>query len=123
MARKLTEKAVLSAIKGSGGNRNEIARRLKCDWHTANDFIFENPEIKKAYEEEKETEIEEIEYKGLELAKNGDGRMIRFILSTIGKSRGYTTTEESNVADAEEDNNVSVTCDGPDVDPIPTENE
>ena len=81
MARKLTEKAVLSAIKGSGGNRNEIARRL-------NDLLSPEANIERIYFKTIRDWFVAGNY--LEEVKNAVGK-ISFNPTEAGKAAGIVT--------------------------------
>lgn len=80
---------VLEAIKGSGGIITTIAANLGCDWHTAKANIETHEETRQAYNDELETGLDTVEIKAFERARDGDGAMIRFILATKGRNRGY----------------------------------
>jgi hypothetical protein len=53
--RKYSNKRVLNAIKGSGGIKTTIAKRLKCDWNTVQTYVTTVPELMAAYEAERES--------------------------------------------------------------------
>lgn len=88
--KKIYKKAdILEAIKGSGGIVTTIALSLNCDWHTAKKNINKYEETREAFDGESETGLDLVEGKAYQQAKNGDGAMIRFILATKGRKRGY----------------------------------
>lgn len=120
MGRKriLKKKELLDAIKGSYGIISTIAGRLHCDWHTVDDTIKLYPECIQALEDEKECVLDFTEGKAIERIKEGDGTMIRFMLATKGKKRGYTYEDKLEDDDTTEDNTLNVICDGEEVDPI-----
>ena len=99
--------SILKAIKASGGIVNTVAKSLKCDWHTAKANIERFEETQKAFSGEKETSLDLVEGKALEMAKNGDGAMIRFILATLGRNRGYGETPAQNTQTVE-DNELKI---------------
>nr|DAS08083.1 MAG TPA: Sf6 terminase small subunit gp1, octamer, DNA-binding, CAPS buffer.65A [Caudoviricetes sp.] len=80
---------VLKAIDGSGGLIATIAKRMRCDWHTAKRCINKWTETLQAYIDSEETVLDFVEGKAIERVKEGDGSMIRFILATKGRKRGY----------------------------------
>ncbi|MGI5075298.1 hypothetical protein E4N71_07575 [Treponema vincentii] len=80
---------MLTAVKGSGGIVTTIAAKLGCDWHTAKANIDRYEETREAYRDELETGLDLVEGKAFERARGGDGTMIRFILATKGRARGY----------------------------------
>lgn len=51
-AKQFTAKQFTDAIPGTGGIIATIARRVGCDWHTAQKYIDTYPTIKQAYEDE-----------------------------------------------------------------------
>ena len=95
---------VLKAIDGSGGLITTIANRMHCDWHTAKKYIDKWTETRRAYADSMETVLDFVEGKAIERVKEGDGSMIRFILATKGRKRGYgekPVVDESAEDDAE----------------------
>lgn len=88
--KKIYKKAdIFEAIKGSGGIVTTVALVLNCDWHTAKANIEKYEETREAFSGELETGLDLVEGKAYAQAKNGDGAMIRFILATKGRKRGY----------------------------------
>ena len=88
--KKIYKKAdILKAIKDSGGIITTVALALDCDWHTAKANIERYEETREAFEGESETGLDLVEGKAYAQARNGDGAMIRFILATKGRKRGY----------------------------------
>lgn len=108
--KKIYKKAdILEAIKGSGGIVTTVALALNCDWHTAKENIEKYEETREAFSGELETGLDLVEGKAYAQAKNGDGAMIRFILATKGRKRGYG--EEITVqqtADSAEDTDITI---------------
>ena len=91
MGRKriLKKKELLEAIQGTYGIISTIAKRLHCNWHTVNNTIKLYPECMQALADENETVLDFTESKAIERIKDGDGAMIRFLLATKGRKRGY----------------------------------
>lgn len=120
MGRKriLKKKELLENIKDSYGIISTIAARLHCDWHTVDETIKLYPECIKALEDEKESVLDFTEGKAIERIKDGDGAMIRFMLATKGKKRGYTYEDKLEDDDAGEDSAINVICDGEEVEPV-----
>lgn len=85
---------VLAAIKDSAGIVSTIARRLDCDWHTAQKSISRWQETRQAYEAEGEALLDFMETELIKVARTPDPGMIRYYLSTKGKKRGYTERQE-----------------------------
>lgn len=119
--RILKEKDLLANIKDSYGIISTIAARLHCDWHTVDDAIKLSPACTRALEDEREAVIDFTEGKAIERIKDGDGAMIRFMLATKGKKRGYTYEEKLEDMEGDEDSKLEIICDGADVDPQPVE--
>ena len=93
---------ILEAIKGSGGIVSTVALALNCDWHTAKANIERHEETREAFSGELETGLDLVEGKAYAQAKNGDGAMIRFILATKGRGRGYGETPPQAAESAED---------------------
>ena len=115
---KLKEKELLENIKGSYGIISTIAARLHVDWHTVDDTIKMYPSCMQALADENESVLDFTEGKAIERIKDGDSVMIRFMLATKGKKRGYTYDEKLETDESAEDNNINVICDTPDVEPV-----
>ena len=115
---KLKEKELLENIKGSYGIISTIAARLHVDWHTVDDTIKMYPSCMQALADENESVLDFTEGKAIERIKDGDSVMIRFMLATKGKKRGYTYEDKLEADETAEDNEVNVICDGEEVDPI-----
>lgn len=110
--KKIRKDDLLEAIKDSYGIISRIASRLHVDWHTADDAIREHPEASRLLNDERESILDFTESKAIERIKDGDGAMIRFMLATKGKKRGYTydetaATAEAAIADTEVNISVS----------------
>ena len=118
---KLKEKELLENIKGSYGIISTIAARLHVDWHTVDDTIKMYPSCMQALADENESVLDFTEGKAIERIKDGDSVMIRFMLATKGKKRGYTYEDKLEADETAEDNNVNVICDGEDVEPVDPE--
>ena len=108
MGRRKTYKKndVLAAIKGSNGIVSNVSKRLKCDWHTADTFIKKWPETLQALDDERESYLDLTESECINRIKAGDGQMIRFVLATLGKKRGYGTEDAGNDGAGEQTDTV-----------------
>lgn len=93
MALKLQISDIKKAIHNSGGIMSTIAKRLKCDWHTAEKYIkqFGLTEEVKA---EKEALLDVAESALIKNIQDGDNTAIIFYLKTQGKKRGYIEKTE-----------------------------
>ncbi len=118
MGRKriLKKKELLEAIQGSYGIISTIAKRLHCNWHTVNNTIKLYPECMQALADENETVLDFTESKAIERIKDGDGAMIRFLLATKGRKRGYGETAPQVLDDAEDNDLTIEIVDGGDED-------
>ena len=96
MARNFTKKVVLAAIKDSYGVVGTVAKHLKCDWTTAKKYIEKWPETTQAMADARESYLDMTENACIDRIKQGDGQMIRFVLATLGKKRGYGTEDAGN---------------------------
>ena len=113
MGRKkiLKEKTLLAAIAGSRGVISTIAARLDMNWHTVRNAIDESEAARQALADEEETALDFVENKAYERIEAGDGQMIRFVLATKGKRRGYGT-EETPADTAGDDTAVNISVEG-----------
>jgi hypothetical protein len=80
----------IAAIPGTGGIVTAIARKVGCAWNTAKRYIETHPTVQRAYQDECESILDLAEAKVISAIKDGDSQMIRYYLSTKGKSRGYS---------------------------------
>lgn len=119
MARNFTKKTVLKAIKDSYGVVGTIAGRLGCEWNTARRYIEKWPETQQAVLDERESYLDMTENACIDRIKNGDGQMIRFVLATVGKKRGYTYEDGAgNGDDATADTEVNINLEGGEPAPV-----
>lgn len=114
MGRRKTYKKsdVLEAIKGSNGIVSNVCKRLKCDWHTADTFIKKWPETLQALDDERESYLDLTESACIDRIKQGDGQMIRFVLATKGKKRGYGTEDAATDNGGATDTVVNIDVNG-----------
>lgn len=120
MGRKkiIKEKELLQAIIGCRGNVSTVADRLQCCWDTADAAIKASPQALKLFTGEENRLLDKVESKAYKKAEDGDGVMIRFILATKGKKRGYTYEAEQANDDAEPDTEVNINVTGGEPAPI-----
>jgi len=98
MARK-SKKAIIEAIKDSGGIMSTIARRLGVTWHTADSWVKQYDETKQALQDERETILDLAESTLFRNIKDGNSQDAKWLLSTMGKNRGYSERHEITGAD------------------------
>jgi len=99
-----TDQDVIKAISGSGGIITTIARKLGCEWKEAEEYINSNPLIKMMYDTERESIVdlcESVVLRNVQLAQDaqragniGDTTDAKWILSRLGKERGYAERQE-----------------------------
>ena len=85
---------MLVAIRGSGGILSAVAQRVGCVRQTVARYMQRYPSVREAIEQEREMMIDAVEAVAYRQAREGDGPMIRFLLATVGKTRGYTERHE-----------------------------
>lgn len=86
---KYTAQDFIDAIPGTGGIISAIARKVGCDWATANKWVQEFPTVKRAYDAECETMLDLAESTVLKNIKDGDTSDAKWYLTKKGKRRGY----------------------------------
>lgn len=86
---KISDKAILDAIKGSGGVISYIAKKLNVGWHTAQRLINRNTEIQMAYKDEIETVLDMCESVLYSAIKEGDTGSAKWYLTQKARHRGY----------------------------------
>lgn len=85
----------IDAIPGSGGIISTIARRVGCEWHTANNYIRKYPTVQAAYNDEVESTLDEAEGVVLNaIHEDRDVTTAKWYLVMKGKHRGYTERQE-----------------------------
>lgn len=110
MTRKYNREQTIDAIKGSGGVVSTIARRLKCDWHTAQKYVNKWVSTREAFQNEHEGILdlaESLLFRNVQLAtkaqtdtgKPVDAGDAKWLLSRKGKKRGYAERREITGAD------------------------
>jgi DNA-binding MarR family transcriptional regulator len=98
MAYNFQKSEIKNAIDGSGGYISEIARRLGCDWHTADKYIKQF-ELMAELQIEDEKSTDRAEIKLMEAVEKGEIAAIIFRLKTKAKKRGYVERQEITGAD------------------------
>lgn len=122
MARtKYNKQTVLAAIKESYGIKSTIAKRLKCEWHTADTYINKWPETQQALADEGECILDLAENQAIERLKAADGSMIRFVLATKGKKRGYSYDNEVAADESAVDTEINIDMNGGEPAPVEVE--
>lgn len=91
---KLSKTKLESAIKGSFGNITVIAQKLQVERKTVYEWLEKDPVMKSLLTDERDKMLDLAENKLVAKINEGDSRLISFVLSTLGKSRGYTSGQE-----------------------------
>ena len=91
---KFNKTRVLQAIKGSGGNRLLICRRLGCSRDTIYHYIDRYPDIAKAVDDEIESLGDLCEAQLMNKIRDGNLVAILFYAKTKLKNRGYVERSE-----------------------------
>lgn len=81
------------AITGSGGVVSDIARKLGISRQACYKRL-QRPDLAELLHQEREATLDRAQTALMRLIDEGDGPSIRFILSTLGKHRGFTTRSE-----------------------------
>jgi hypothetical protein len=86
---RYTAQDFIDAIPGTGGIISAIARKVGCDWKTADSWVHDFPTVKRAYDAECETMLDLAESTVLKAIKDGDTADAKWYLTKKGKRRGY----------------------------------
>lgn len=112
MLMRYTQDDTLAAIKNSYGVILTIAQRLNCDWATARKYINRWESTRNAFTEEREIILDEAETVIHKAITGGDTQLAvgtaKWILSTLGKKRGYTEQSELIHGFGDDDNKLII---------------
>ena len=89
MSKRKSNKAIIAAIKDTGGIMSTIASRLRVEWHTAQSWINADEVTKQAYDDESERVLDVAEGTIIKSIQAGDTQDAKWLLSRKGKRRGY----------------------------------
>lgn len=113
---RFTKEQVLEAIDGCGGIVLPVSRRLGCAWDSAKKFIDKWAETRQAFENERATFLDSCEsvlVRNVQLALKAqaggdiaDSSDAKWVVSRLGKERGWAERQEITGADGE---NIVVT--------------
>lgn len=92
--RGYTKEQVLAAIEGSGGIMSAVAKRLGCDWNTAKKYVSRWVATRAAFRAEREKVLDLAETTLLKSIKDGDAASAKWMLSRLGRHRGYVERQE-----------------------------
>ena len=91
---RFTQQQVIDALIRSGGLKGAAARALHCNRLTVARYVKRYPAVKEAQEDALENTIDTAQGKLVEMVEQGDWRAVRYMLSTLGKNRGFTERQE-----------------------------
>jgi len=94
----LTVSKFKKALEGTGGVQAVIAKACGVDRSTVTRFIQKYPKMRLLLDAEAERIIDIAENKLHALVNDKDIRAIKFFLETKGKSRGYVSKQELEIA-------------------------
>ena len=89
MSKTYTVAQFKAAIPGSGSIISTIAKRVGCDWYTAKRHIDASATLSRMYKDERESILDMAESVLFKNIENGDSADSKWILSKLGKDRGY----------------------------------
>ena len=93
MAKTFRKSDIKKALLNSGGIISVVAKRLKCDWHTARKYI-DSFDLKQFEINERESLLDLAESNLIKNIQEQDNTAIIFYLKTQGKNRGYVERQE-----------------------------
>ena len=96
MAKK-SKKAIIAAIKDSGGIMSTIASRLGVYWNTADAWIKKDEDTMRALQDEKEAILDMATASLYKSIRDGNTQDAKWLLSTLGKYRGFTEKQEIQI--------------------------
>ena len=86
---RYTAQDFIDAIPGTGGIISAIARKVGCDWKTADSWVHDFPTVRRVYDAECEAMLDLAESTVLKNIKDGDTADAKWYLTKKGKRRGY----------------------------------
>jgi len=89
-----TVKQFADAIPGSGGIISTIARRVGCEWATADKWCKESPTLARMLQDERESILDLAESVLFKNIREGDTSDAKWLLARMGKQRGYADKQE-----------------------------
>jgi predicted transcriptional regulator len=92
--RKFLVSQVAEALQKSHGLQNLAAEALGCSRRTIANYVKEHPTVAEAYDEAREVVLDLAESKLYKAINDDKEWAIKFYLSTVGKTRGYTQKQE-----------------------------
>lgn len=95
-----TPEATIRALQKAKGIKSRAAEYLGCSRWTVDNMCQKYPEVQRAYLEEREKLVDKGESKLLKFLDDDSNpkvqaKMVKFLLSTVGRDRGYGDTDHS----------------------------
>lgn len=91
---KLSLPRIKECIPGTSGVLSELARRLGVSRQTVYTWINDYPEVSEAIEQERQIVLDLAESAIYRAVEGGDLSAAKYLLSTRGKDRGFSTRQE-----------------------------
>ena len=88
------EEKVIDALTQSRGCVTRAAQIVGVHRRTVTRWLAANPKLREIVEDSRDQLIDTAEHNLFEAAEKGDLAACRFILTTLGKARGYSTRKE-----------------------------
>lgn len=98
----ILELDVAVALFRCDGNLSKVAAVLKRSRRAVGLYIERNLDLVDLVEDIRDTFVDGVEERAREVAMAGDGAMIKFILGTLGKNRGYVSRVEATGKDGKD---------------------
>lgn len=76
---------------------SSIAKKLSVTWHTAKSYVETWPETQQAFQDEREKIVDMAEATLFKSIREGDTGDAKWVLSRLGKDRGYVERNESKI--------------------------
>ena len=90
----LDEKKVIETLTATHGNVSLASQKLGVNRRTIHRHMEKNPALRQVVEDCREQVLDKAEENIFKAAEKGDLAACRFILTTLGKARGYSTRKE-----------------------------
>lgn len=91
---KYSTAKVIEALRQARGIKAVAAKLLNCHRQTIENYIKRHPTVARAYQEQRETLVDIAEGKLIKKVDADEWPAIKFVLVTLGKTRGYVERQE-----------------------------
>lgn len=89
-SKEFTAQQMIDALNANNGIMAAAARELNCSRRTVARYVKEYSSVAEAYNDQRESLVDRLEFRFLEKVEAGDTRAILFGLRTIGRNRGWS---------------------------------